>query len=266
MSPAPASLLPGLLAALPPDAPVLDAGGWYRPLSAATHVADLMPYQTRRGELRLEPLPGERFRAATWHLGDFAAANFRLPVPDGFFAFAFCGQTVEDLEDPEPLLRELRRVARAGLIESPSRLAEQTIGVRDRVTGRAGHPHHRWILDPQPGVLELAPKAALAGLPRRRHGVPLRTLERLAPSRGLNCSFRWEGSFAWRILVPAEAAARATAFRQAQGVTVAEELFDPLVRRLRGWKRALQGRPRDDPTAWWEEMTRISRPFLTESR
>ncbi len=250
------------LDALPPDARVLDLGGWFCPLSRATHVADAMPYQTRLGRLNLAPLPGERFTADTWMLADFTAPDFRLPVPDKFFDFAFCGQTVEDLTTPEPLLREMRRVARAGVIESPTRLKEQSIGVRDRITSLCGHPHHHWILDVVGHRLELAPKSATAALPRSRYALPLLTCERLVHAGAAHdIHFAWTDSFEWRLLNADEARVRAGEFYRTAAPTLRERATDPVIRRLRGLKWRLRGRRADDPSAWLQEMLTLSAPY-----
>jgi len=250
------------LAALPADARVIDFGGWFCPLARATHVADAMPYQTRLGRLNLAPLPGERFTADTWMLTDFTAPDFRLPVPDKFFDFAFCGQTVEDLTTPEPLLREMRRVARAGVIESPTRLKEQSIGVRDRITSDCGHPHHRWILDVAGDRLELASKSATATLPRSRYALPLLTCERLVRAGAAHdIHFAWTDTFDWRLLTDDEARARAEEFYRAAAPTFRERITDPVIRRVRGLKWRLRGQHADDPSAWLREMIELSAPY-----
>lgn len=255
------------LAALPVDARVIDFGGWFCPLSRATHVADAMPYQTRLGRLNLAPLPGERFTADTWMLAEFTAPDFRLPVPDKFFDFAFCGQTVEDLTTPEPLLREMRRVARAGVIESPTRLKEQSIGVRDRITSDCGHPHHRWILDIVGDRLELAAKSATASLPRSRYALPLLTCERLVQAGAAHdIHFAWSDTFEWRLLTDDEACARAEEFHRSAAPTLRERVTDPIIRRLRSLKWRLRGQRRDEPRAWLDEMLRLSAPYLPPSR
>ena len=138
------SSLVAILRQLPSQSRILNLGGWFCPLHEATDVVDLMPYETRRGRLALEPLPGERFTRADWHQADFMAPGFRLPFDDKCCDFAYCGQTVEDLPDPARLLQEMMRVARAGFIRSPSRLIEQSRGVSDRQTSRPGFAHHRY--------------------------------------------------------------------------------------------------------------------------
>src|SRR5258708_1424846 len=108
------SHLEASLAALPTSARILDAGGWFLPLNRATHVVDLMPYETRRGRLSLERSDDERFSNKTWFQADFCSPTLRLPFDEKYFDFCTCTQTLEDLANPAPLLGELRRIARPG--------------------------------------------------------------------------------------------------------------------------------------------------------
>lgn len=258
-------LLSSRLRALPEGARILDAGGWFNPCMAATHVVDLMPYETRRGRLNPAPLAGELFTKATWSQAEFTRDDLRLPFPDGFFDFSICTQTIEDLTDPTLLLRELRRVSRAGYIESPSRLSEQTTGVRDRITNLHGHPHHRWIVDASAGLLELGPKAALDGLEQDRFTIPLRVYERetQGDSDKALCQLSWEQEFAFRALSNEEARARAMAFCAGLRISAAERWQDALIRSLRSVKWRWLRRQQEDPSAWWQEMLRLSRPYST---
>ena len=259
------SLLANRLRVLPAGSKILDAGGWFNPCMAATHVVDLMPYETRRGRLEPAPLAGELFTKATWCQAEFTRDDLRLPFPDGFFQFSICTQTIEDLADPIPLLRELRRISQAGYIESPSRLSEQTTGVRDRFTSLHGHPHHRWIVDASPGLLELAPKAALDRLTKSSFTVPLLVYEREIegdPGKTLSQLF-WEREFSFRTLSTEEALARAMAVCTSLHVSTMERWQDALIRSLRRVKWSWLRRQRDDPSAWWQEMLRLSRPHST---
>lgn len=258
-------LLSRRLSALPAGAKVLDAGGWFNPCLAATHIVDLMPYETRRGQLDLKPSPGERFSKATWHQAEFLRADLRLPFPDGFFDFSLCTQTIEDLTDPSPLLRELERVSRAGYVESPSRLAEQTTGVRDRITSRPGHPHHHWIADVTDGVLELSAKSALGDAPGFRYAVPLSVYERItqAEASAALCQFTWERRLAFRQTSPEEARRRAAQLHDSLDIRPLVVWHDWLLRALRCVKWRGLRKQQDDPTGWWQEMLRLSRPYST---
>lgn len=250
---------------LAPSARILDAGGWFEPFVQATHVVDVMPYETRGGRLQPGPLPGERFAKNTWHQADFMGPGFRLPYPDKFFDFSVCGHTLEDLPDPRGLLGELRRVSRAGYIETPSRLSEQTAGRRDRMTGAQGHPHHHWIVEAEGRRLLFSSKAASLRGPEHRHCVPLRTFESLEARQAASPiqGFRWDQDFDWDFLPEDEAARRAEALVRSLRISPADRALDRLVRGLRGLRHRLfcpAPRTADD---WWQEMLALSRPYST---
>lgn len=76
----------------------------------------------------------------------------RLPWEGGSVDFVYCRHTIEDLADPTHLLREIRRVAKSGLIETPSPMAETTRAV-DAQGDHLGYKHHRWICATVGGVL-----------------------------------------------------------------------------------------------------------------
>jgi SAM-dependent methyltransferase len=142
--------LPAVIARALASSRVLDVGGWYLPLNAATHVLDLLPYETRGAALDPENEP--RFSAATWRVQDACIAPW--PFPDKFFEFSFCSHLLEDVRDPLAVVRELSRVAKAGYLETPSRARE--IFAKGRWAGlaaRIGRPpevgfyHHRWFVE-----------------------------------------------------------------------------------------------------------------------
>jgi hypothetical protein len=246
-----------ILQALPPASRVLDLGGWFKPLAAATHVVDLMPYETRRGVLTPEPVAGELFSRATWTQANFLSPGFRLPFADRFFALVTCGHTLEDLTDPAPLLAEIQRVGQAGVIWGPTRLSEQTRGVRDRQCREPGHPHHHWIVDPIPRGLRFCAKAdSLPG----GAALPLRHYERTAgPGEFL---FHWRDRFAVDFVRGEAAATLARDFARRQAVRPSDRWLDPLTRRGRaGKRRLLRSPPFNAPEAWWARMLEISRPF-----
>jgi SAM-dependent methyltransferase len=132
---------------------VLDVGGWYRPLRLATHAMDLQPYATRRLEEALDPGEPERVTAETWTVHDACLAPW--PYPDKYFDFVFCSHLLEDVRDPLLVCREMSRVARAGYVETPSRLREIYCKQRGFRLRRAfggmpeiGFHHHRWFVEP----------------------------------------------------------------------------------------------------------------------
>ncbi len=155
---------------------MLDLGGWFLPEPRATHVVDLMPWATRRAKLSLERLGDERFSSETWYQADFLKPGFQLPFADKSFDLVICGHTVEDLADPAPLLLEMARVGKRGVIECPSRFSEQTKGIRNRETSACGHPHHHWIVESVAGTLLLHSKHD-SELDRESRVIPLRHFE-----------------------------------------------------------------------------------------
>ena len=136
---------------------VLDVGAWAHPFERADWVIDLMPYETRGLYYYDREQADERFSAETWVQRDICSRE-PWPWPDDHFDFAVCAQTLEDVRDPVWVCRELSRVARAGYVEVPSRLEEQSWGVHGPW---AGWSHHRWLCDVVDGRLEVVFKTSL---------------------------------------------------------------------------------------------------------
>lgn len=143
---------------LPEHAVVLDVGGWADPLGRADWVIDVMPYATRglyerEGWIapRREP---ERFSRETWIERDVCDRE-PFPFNDNQIDFAVCSHTLEDLRDPLWVCTELIRVARAGYIEVPSRLEEQSWGVNGDFVGWS---HHRWLIEVSQDRIEFVVK------------------------------------------------------------------------------------------------------------
>jgi SAM-dependent methyltransferase len=127
---------------LPSEALVLDVGGWASPLARADWVVDLMPYETR-GLYGGGSGASERFSADTWVRLDICAHE-PWPFGDDQFDFVVCSHTLEDVRDPVHVCAELVRVAKAGYVEVPSRLEEQSpLSHQPGV----GWSHHRWLID-----------------------------------------------------------------------------------------------------------------------
>ena len=190
-----------ILAELPDDAVVLDVGGWASPFWRADHVLDLMPYETRG--LYGPPLQPEkeRFSEATWTIGDICDKD-PWPYADDQFDFAICSQTLEDVRDPVGVCRELNRVAKAGYIEVPTRLAEQCAGVEGGEW--SGWSHHHWICDFEDGGIVFTFKHHVVH--RSKNHLPGSVGARLTPEERSQ-GFFWTGRFPYReriLFVPEE--------------------------------------------------------------
>jgi SAM-dependent methyltransferase len=181
-----------ILEQTPASALVLDVGGGAQPFPRADWVIDLLAYEDRG--LYGEPIDpaGERFSAETWVSRDICDRD-PWPFADKQFDFAVCSHTLEDVRDPLWVCAELIRVARAGYIEVPSRLEEQSYGLQGPW---AGWGHHRWLIDLDGDELTFAFK---------HHVLHNRPADRFPPEfhRMLSEQQRvltlwWEGSFRFR--------------------------------------------------------------------
>lgn len=173
---------------LDPDDVVLDVGGWAKPFARADWVLDLMPYETRGlyGPSSDEP---ERFTPNTWVTRDICDHE-PWPFEDGAVDFAICSHTLEDIRDPVWVCAELNRVAKAGYIEVPARVEEQS---RDVHGPWVGWSHHHWLVDVTASGVEFVLKPHLlngaegVSLPAEL-GATLTREERVS-------TLLWEGSF-----------------------------------------------------------------------
>lgn len=180
---------------------VLDVGGWYQPFNLATHVIDLLPFDTRRQHDSLDPEDAPRFSAATWHAADVCVPPW--PYPDKFFDFAVCSHILEDVRDPIAVCGELNRVARAGYIETPSRLREIFVKARFaslRVLGgglpEIGMSHHRWFVELEGSHLRFTAKmSALAE--RRKHYLTRGDIGRKLTEAESGLGLFWQGGFTY---------------------------------------------------------------------
>lgn len=145
---------------------VLDVGGGESPLSRANYVLDIRPWSklgTLNPALR-NRWPEPYFSKDTWICSDMCARE-PWPFEDKQFDFAVCKHTLEDVRDPIWVCQELTRVAKAGYVETPSRVIESMPGVeRSRY---CGYSHHRWLCDiTEEGIEFLFKHAQLHAYPR----------------------------------------------------------------------------------------------------
>jgi Methyltransferase domain len=172
---------------------LLDVGGWAQPLARADWVIDVMPHASRgmyvrQGWAEPDPEP-ERFSAETWVELDICQRE-PWPFADGRFDFVTCSQTLEDIRDPIWVCGEMARVARAGYVEVPSRLEEQSYGIQGPFVG---WPHHRWLIESRGSHLEFVSKPS--GLENRpATHFPAGFWESLSPEERV-VTLWWEGTF-----------------------------------------------------------------------
>ncbi|MEX2195976.1 MAG: methyltransferase domain-containing protein [Thermoleophilaceae bacterium] len=170
---------------------VLDVGGWAKPFPRADWVLDLLPYETRGlyGYDRESDAEEERFGADTWVQRDICDHS-PWPFSDDQFDFAVCSHTLEDVRDPVWVCRELQRVARAGYIEVPSRLEEQSYGIQGPWVGWG---HHHWLTEIAGGRVQFVFKHhILHG--RESFRLPRAFWAALSPEERVE-SLWWEGAF-----------------------------------------------------------------------
>ena len=153
-------------------APKFEKYHWSPLSSAMAKVRDALP--THPGAVIVDIGPGDVPMPRATHFvgksspkvnypGTFIDLNLdydRLPFDDGSVDFVYCRHTIEDLQNPEHALSEIRRVAKAGYIETPSPMCEATKGVNapgSNVDGR-GYPHHRSVVWSAGGQLKVLPK------------------------------------------------------------------------------------------------------------
>jgi len=163
---------------------VLDIGGGYSPFPRADWVMDILPFEDRAAS----GTP-ERFSAQTWITRDICDRE-PYPFEDGSVDFVLCSHTLEDVRDPLWVCSEMNRIARAGYVEVPSRLEEQTYGVHGPWVGWA---HHRWFVEEHDGALEFALKPHVIHRRKTDHFPAAFLGELSAEERVL--SFFWSGGF-----------------------------------------------------------------------
>ena len=184
---------------------VLDVGGWHNPFNLATHVLDVMPYESRRSHEALNPEDPERFNKGTWQILDACEGNW--PWGDKYFDFSICSHILEDVRDPIAVGRELVRVSKAGYVEVPSWARE--IFVKRRFArlkmflGRApeiGFSHHRWFCELNDGELQFFRKGLDIALDPARY-ITRAELGRKLTQEEAGIGLFWHDSFVAREVI-----------------------------------------------------------------
>jgi hypothetical protein len=170
-----------LLEAIPVEAKVVDVGGGAAPFPRADYVIDAMPYEKLGAgsdgnihqKLGIEP----RYSGDRWIQTDLCDRR-PWPIADKAFDFSICSHLLEDIRDPIWVCSELRRISKAGYIESPSRVVEQAKGVEN--PRHAGYYHHRWLIKRNQKGLEFRHK------PHVLHSVKEAIVTHLSPGQRIN--------------------------------------------------------------------------------
>lgn len=222
-----------------PDDVVVDIGGWADPFERADFVVDLMPYATRglyerEGWISPRPRHPERFSSGTWIQRDICDRQ-PYPFDDDSVDFVVCGHTLEDVRDPVWVCSEMDRIAKAGYIEVPSRLEEQSWGVMGRPG--VGWSHHRWLIDIDEDAIAFALKPHDLHT-RSDHHFPIGFWDGLTETQRVQ-SLLWEGGFSYgeRIFADAEETHRYLSDQVAAGLAA-----HPLPTDLAGRVRRLRQR------------------------
>jgi hypothetical protein len=178
-----------VLSRLGPDDVVLDIGGWARPFNRADWVMDAEPYETRG--YYGTPQGGERehFTQGTWIRRDICE-HTPYPFGDKQLDFVICSHTLEDVRDPLWVCHEMVRIAKAGYIEVPSRIAESARGTEP---GQVGWSHHRWLIDIGDGHVSFLQKYHMIHS-HWRFSMPARVRHGLTEEQEVQWLF-WEDSF-----------------------------------------------------------------------
>ncbi|NQU41427.1 MAG: methyltransferase domain-containing protein [Lentisphaerae bacterium] len=180
-----------ICARLSSEARVIDIGGGASPFARADCVIDAVAYDDRSLLDGGHPKEGERFCRESWVELDLCD---RTPWPflDNSFDFATCSHLLEDVRDPVWVCSEINRIAKAGYIEVPSRILEQSLGVEH--PRYAGFYHHRWLITREGKTLCFRLK------PHSIHSLRPAIVARVTPWQMINPdhafpAFEWDGSF-----------------------------------------------------------------------
>jgi Methyltransferase domain len=133
--------------------------------------------------------PPERFSRETWIQRDICDRE-PYPFEDKQLDFVVCSHTLEDVRDPIWVCSEMVRIAKAGYVEVPSRLEEQSAGFQGPWVGWG---HHRWLIDVTDGRMEFVFKHHVLHNRESDH-FPPGFQQALAPEQRVHTLW-WEGSF-----------------------------------------------------------------------
>jgi len=153
-------------------------------------VIDGLSYDERGALDGVAPRDEERFGRNSWTQLDLCERK-PWPFPDNRFDYATCTHVLEDVRDPIWVCSEISRIAKAGYIETPSRVVEQSLGVEHPLY--AGYYHHRWLVEAKDDCLLFRLK------PHSLHSLRSAIVARVGIRREINpehavTSLEWKGA------------------------------------------------------------------------
>jgi hypothetical protein len=184
-----------LLREIPDGARVLDVGGGAAPFPRADAVIDALPFDAlgagSHGNIHQRLGIPPRYTRESWIQADLCRRE-PWPIEDKAFDFVVCSHLLEDIRDPIWVCSELCRVGKAGYVEVPSRVEEQSKGVEN--PRHCGYYHHRWLITRGGDGLEFRHK------PHSLHSFKSATVTHLRPWRRINplhaiVSLDWKDHF-----------------------------------------------------------------------
>lgn len=184
-----------LICTLPTTARVVDVGGGASPFPRADYVIDALQFaQAGAGssdQVHLTARLPARYSRQTWTELDLCD-HTPWPFPDKFFDYAVCSHLLEDVRDPVWVCQEMMRIAKAGYVETPSRIVEQSLGVEH--PRMAGYYHHRWLVEADGNTLSFRLKPHNLHVHRRGIVAKLTANRMIAPQYAY-MQFEWQNTF-----------------------------------------------------------------------
>lgn len=142
-----------------PGETILDVGGAMDPMPIADMVVDVIDLGLGGKNYTIMDITSEP-----------------LPFADKSYDIVICSQTLEDLASPTLILREMSRVGKRGIIESPHRGPESVKSMMPAYKGSGeeipfcfGAYHHKWLIELIDNTLVFTPKNYLFLM---RHPIP----------------------------------------------------------------------------------------------
>ncbi len=184
-----------IAAQLPSEALVLDVGGGMAAFPRADSVIDALEFE-ERGRLldSAQAKSPHRFTRDSWVRFDICSRQ-PWPFSDQQFDFAVCSHVLEDVRDPVWVCAEISRVAKAGYVEVPSRIVEQSKGVEH--PHLAGYYHHRWLVSVADGLLEFRQKPHLLHVTSKAIVAKVGFWRDINPEHAITTHY-WDGELACR--------------------------------------------------------------------